>query len=72
MIALATALKVSTDELLGLRPPRVERVPDDAGSRRLWKRVQLVAALPEKDQRAVVRLIHSLAQAASPRRARAG
>ncbi len=54
----------ATTELLGLKPPRVERVQDDAETRRLWKRFQLVTALPEKDQRAVIRLINSLVSAA--------
>ena len=64
VIALARALKVSADELLGLRPPRVERVNDDAGTKRLWK----VTALPEKDQRAVIRLINSLVTVGAARR----
>jgi transcriptional regulator with XRE-family HTH domain len=68
VIALAKALKVSADELLGLRPPRVERVNDDADTRRLWKRFQMVTALPEKDQRAVIRLINSLVTLGAARR----
>jgi hypothetical protein len=36
--------------------------------RRLWKRFQVVTQLPEKDQRAVIRLINSLAAVAAPRR----
>ena len=63
VMALAKALKISTDELLGIKPPRVERVAD---TRRLWKRFQMMATLPEKDQRAVVRLINSLV-AANPK-----
>ena len=63
VIALAKALQVSTDELLGLKPPRVDRVQDDPETRRLWKRFQMVTALPEKDQRAVIRLINSLVAA---------
>jgi transcriptional regulator with XRE-family HTH domain len=62
---LARALRVSTDELLGIRPqPRevskLERLHSDPESRRLWKRFQQMAELPEKDQRAVIRLINSL------------
>lgn len=65
--SLAKALKVSTDELLGIKPPRVE--PDeDTESKRLWKRFQMVTVLPEKDQRAVIRLINSLAAIAAPRK----
>ena len=60
LIALAQALRVSTDELLGLRRSKPE-IPVDAETRRLWKKFQQVATLTEKDQRAVIRLINSLA-----------
>lgn len=60
VIALAKVLKVSADELLGLKPPKIERAGDGPETRRLWKRFQMMAALPEKDQRAVIRLISSL------------
>jgi transcriptional regulator with XRE-family HTH domain len=65
VIALAKALKVSTDELLGLKPPKIERANDTAEARRLWKRFQMMAELPEKDQRAVIRLINSLVSLSS-------
>jgi len=67
LVDLAKALNVSSDELLGLRPARTERVEDDAETRRLWKRFRMVASLPERDQRAVIRLIHSLAAVGAPR-----
>lgn len=71
VVALAQALQVSADELLGMKPPP-KAAPaasdDDAETRRLWKRFQVVAQLPEKDQRAVIRLIHSLATVTAPRR----
>ena len=70
MIALAKALKVSADELLGLRPPKVERASDGPEIRRLWKRFQMMAALPEKDQRAVIRLINSLVSLSARQRLR--
>lgn len=62
---LARALHVTTDELLGIKPvPRemskFEQLYSDPESRRLWKRFQQMAELPEKDQRAVIRLINSL------------
>jgi len=62
---LAHALKVSSDELLGIKPqPRdvsnFERVNSDPEGRRLWKKFQQMASLPQKDQRAVIRLINSL------------
>ena len=60
VIDLAKALHLSTDELLGVKPPKVERVRDDGEARRMWKRFQLVATLPERDQKAVIRLVKSL------------
>ena len=74
VIDLARALLVSTDELLGVKPPRVERLHDDSESRRLWKRFQMVATLPERDQKAVIRLVKSLVSlsAAKQRTVRAG
>jgi transcriptional regulator with XRE-family HTH domain len=72
VIALAKALEVSADELLGLRSPRVKHVDDDAGTRRLWKRFQMMTALPEKDQRAVIRLINSLVAVGGPRQGNGG
>lgn len=70
VMALARALQVSADELLGLKPPPKTAAPSgdgDAETRRLWKRFQAVTQLPEKDQRAVIRLINSLAAVAAPR-----
>lgn len=62
VISIAKALDVTADELLGLHPIREEseRLPPE--KRRLWKKLQLVAELPDKDQRAVIRLVNSLAQ----------
>jgi transcriptional regulator with XRE-family HTH domain len=68
VIALAKALKVSADEMLGIKPPRVVESADGTENKRLWKRFQTMAALPEKDQRAVIRLIISLVAAAPGRR----
>jgi transcriptional regulator with XRE-family HTH domain len=68
VIALANVLSVSTDELLGVKPPKLEPAHDDPETRRLWKRFQMVTRLPEKDQRAVIRLIHSLGAVSSSRR----
>ena len=61
VIGLARALRVSTDELLGVKRPKVERLADDGEARRMWKKFQRVAILPDRDQRAVIRLINSLA-----------
>jgi len=67
LIDLSKALRVSSDELLGLKRAKAAPVEDDAETRRLWKRFQMVTQLPEKDQRAVIRLIHSLAAIGTPR-----
>jgi transcriptional regulator with XRE-family HTH domain len=60
VIQLARALRITTDELLGLKTPKVDHLNDDAESRRLWRRFRQMAALPDRDRRAVVRLINSL------------
>jgi transcriptional regulator with XRE-family HTH domain len=63
IIPLARVLEVSTDELLGLKPAE----PNGNSSiqkQRLWKRFQKMDVLPTKDQRAVIRLINSLAGSA--------
>jgi transcriptional regulator with XRE-family HTH domain len=74
VIDLAKALRISTDELLGVKPPKVERIHDGSESHRLWKRFQMVATLPERDQKAVIRLVNSLVSlgATKQRTARAG
>jgi transcriptional regulator with XRE-family HTH domain len=64
IIPLARILGVSTDELLGLRPARVNG-NSSLQKQRLWKRFQKIEGLPTKDQRAVIRLINSLAGSAS-------
>lgn len=62
LVGLATVLGVSADELLGIKPPKKGLEKDDLRpeTRRLWKKFQKVAALPERDQKAVIRLINSL------------
>ena len=73
VLDLAGALHISTDELLGVKPPKVERIHDGSEARRTWKRFQMVASLPERDQKAVIRLINSLAiVSAGKRTAQAG
>ena len=59
LVALVRILGTSADELLGIKPAKLG--PDNTPEqRRLWKRFQQMAELPEKDQRAVIRLINSL------------
>ena len=55
--SLTHVLGVTSDELLGLKPMKVQDSPQ---KRRLWKRLQRIESLPERDQRAVIRLINSL------------
>jgi transcriptional regulator with XRE-family HTH domain len=59
LVRLARALDVTTDELLGLKSPAKTKLKD-AETLRLWKRFQQFMALPERDRRAVLRLINSL------------
>ena len=61
VVGLAQALAVTTDELLGVKPAKLERIDDDSEAGRMWKRFQMVAVLPERDRKAVIRLINSLA-----------
>jgi transcriptional regulator with XRE-family HTH domain len=61
VVEIAKALKVSADELLGLKPPpKAARTQEDPEVRHLWKKFQQVLSLPEKDRRAVIRLVNSL------------
>lgn len=74
MIALAGALEITTDELLGLKGtkrPVAKASARETKSWRLWRRFQLVEELPEKGQRAVLRLIRSLASTREAPRATA-
>ena len=71
LIDLARALKVSTDELLGIKPLKVERIDSDPEVRRLWKRFRQITGLPERDQRAVIRLISSLVSVSAQQRRQA-
>lgn len=64
VIKLAKALDVTTDELLGVSPLRkADRSKEDPEVRSLWKKFQKVLALPDRDRRAVVRLVQSLGSA---------
>jgi len=61
IVELAKALHVSTDELLGTKPIKAPKEPPE--TRRLWKKFQQVLSLPEKDRRAIIRMINSLVAA---------
>lgn len=58
LIELASALEVSTDELLGIKPLREKLSAQQA---RLRKRLQRVEQLPRADQRTILKLVDALA-----------
>ena len=66
MAHLARALNISTDELLGVKKGVRTQAKKNAANhedpeiRRVWKKFQQLLTLPEKDQRAVIRLVNSL------------
>ncbi len=63
LVALAHALGVTTDELLGAKPPpKINSPIADPEARRYWRRFQQLMQLPEKDQRAVFRLLDTMAK----------
>jgi transcriptional regulator with XRE-family HTH domain len=69
IVALAKALRVSSDELLGIKAlPRSATAVQAPEEKRLWKKLRLIAALPERDQRAVLRIIDSATLATQARR----
>ena len=65
VVKLAKALRVSTDELLGVRSPRkIDEDPSlDPQMRKYWKRVKALAQLPERDQRSVLRMLDNTIKA---------
>lgn len=61
IVRIAKALSVSADELLGLSDSSSQSRAKSVDMK-LWKRFQKLATLAERDQKAVMRLINSLAQ----------
>jgi hypothetical protein len=60
----AQALGVSTDELLGVKPPpKIDSPTAKPEARRYWRRFQQLMELPEKDQRAVFRTLDTMTKA---------
>ena len=57
LVDLAKALRVSTDQLLGLKPAKEKTSPRAA---RLLKRLQKIEALRPADQRTVLKILDSL------------
>jgi hypothetical protein len=56
-------------QVLANHTSKIEHKKEDPERRRLWKRFQRMASLPERDQRAVIRLITSLVTSKGPRAA---
>lgn len=54
---LAKALKVSTDELLGVKDIKLQRDPQHAA---LWRRLKKIETLPKKDQKALLHYLDAL------------
>lgn len=54
---IAKILKISIDELLGLKISKTESTPNSV---RLWKRLRVIDQLPPKDQKAVIHYIEAL------------
>lgn len=69
IVELARILGVSTDELLGVKvskpPQEVIDITTNPELRNLWRKFQQVAAWPEKDQNAVIRLINTVSKSVS-------
>ena len=61
LLAIAKVLHVSLDELVGLKPSKERPQAQPKEERRLWKQFRLIAQLPERDQRAVLRFISTAA-----------
>ena len=61
---LAKALGATTDELLGLTQSHDQTTaPATPDERRLWRRFRHLLALPEKDRRAVLRMLDTMTKA---------
>lgn len=68
VIGLAKAHNVTTNELLGVKQTKDALVEDNSEARRQWKRFQMIAPQPERDQKAVVHLMNSLAAGSAVRK----
>ena len=72
VVKLAQVLGVTTDELLGAKPPpRIDSPTADPGARRYWRRFQQLMQLPEKDQRAVFRTLDTMTKASNAGKSKA-
>lgn len=60
---LATALRVSTDELLGRGKPCAEDAKEAPQSFRLWRRLKRIEELPLHDRKTILKMIDAMADA---------
>jgi len=58
IVPLATALGITTDELLGIAKTKSNFDPQNAA---LWRRLKIVEELPRKDQKAILHYITMVA-----------
>ena len=57
---IAKALGTTADDLLGLLDTAETPTPETTDERRVWRRFRQLMSLPEKDRRAVLRMLDSL------------
>lgn len=60
---LAAALKISSDELLGLKEIKQQANPQQAS---LWRRLRKIEGLPKRDQKALLHYLDALVQKNEP------
>jgi transcriptional regulator with XRE-family HTH domain len=60
IVKLAKALETTADDLLGLLDATGQLAAETTDERRVWKRFRQLMNLPEKDRRAVLRMLDSL------------
>jgi transcriptional regulator with XRE-family HTH domain len=60
---ISKALGTTADDLLGLSSPVDGPGPEGIDERRVWRRFRQLMILPEKDRRAVLRMLDSLTKA---------
>jgi transcriptional regulator with XRE-family HTH domain len=65
IVELSRLFKVSADEILGIRTPKKKTDKMTPEQTRLWKKFQQIAAWPDKDQRAVIRIINTMDKSAA-------
>jgi transcriptional regulator with XRE-family HTH domain len=65
IVELSRLLKVSADEILGIKTPKKKTDKMTPEQTRLWKKFQQIASWPDKDQRAVIRIINTMDKSAA-------